>query len=254
MWDSYWDDPWVLAQWPLLRRRRLSGLDVRVGTTGDGVIVRVPEEGTTSVLLAGDEAAALLAEGARGSDRVLVLGDVGPAVRAELSSLGFEERRTWDWYSVSEEREPTDQAVELIDDPTEVQALLTDSYPLADRRTSTNGRWWGVHSDGTLVAAGAADTWRGHAPDGSVDWNSHLRSFTVRRDHRGEGVGLAVFSQILFEEWRRTGWVQWSTWGDSEETAGLMRSIGVEPSTHVTNFRPVGLASPAGGYPGTETA
>jgi len=254
MWGSYWDDPWVLAEWPLLRRRRLSGADVRVRPTDDGIAVRIPADGFESVLVAGEEVADLMGEAVAGSDRVLVMGEVGPQVREALSAAGFEERRQWDWYSVTEDRDPTSTTLELLEDPGEVQALLLGSYPLADRRTSTNGRWWGLHRDGTLVAAGAADTWRGHGADGTVDWNSHLRSFTVHHDFRGEGIGLAVFAQMLFEEWRRSGWVQWSTWGDSPETRGLMRSLGLEPVVHVTNFRPVGQSSPTTGYPGAETA
>lgn len=254
MWESYWDDPWVLAEWPLLRRRRLSGSDVRVRTTGDGIAVRIPADGFESVLVAGSEVAESVEELTAGSDRVLVMGEVAPQVREALEARGLEERRQWDWYSVDQDCDPTDTTVELLEDPGEVQALLLGSYPLADRRTSTNGRWWGIQRDAMLVAAGAADTWRGHGVDGTVDWNSHLRSFTVHHDFRGEGIGMAVFAQMLFEEWRRTGWVQWSTWVDSPETTGLMRSLGLEPQVRVTNFRPRGHASSRTGYPGAETA
>lgn len=255
MWQSYWDDPWVLAGWPLLRRRRLADAGVLVAATGDGIAVRTPADGPGPLFVAGAEAEGLLADPeAAGADRVLVIGEVAPALRARLESLGFDRRRTWDWYSVIDEVDPGPVDLELLDDPGEVQALLASAYPLADRRTSTDGRWWGVHRDGVLVAAGAADTWRGHAPDGSVDWNSHLRSFTVDRDHRGEGLGAAAFRSLMHEEWRRTGWVQWGAWADAEDTRGLMRSLGIAPLATVTNFRPRGRPSPSVGYPGPETA
>lgn len=255
MWQSYWDDPWVLADWPLLRRRNLTGSDVLVHTTGDGIAVRIPADGYASVLLAGQEAVEVLGDSvSRGVDRILVMDEVHASVRARLQELGYEQRRTWDWYSLTDEIVAEDVGLEELDDPAGVHALLLSAYPLADRRTTVGGRWWGVRRDGILVAAGAADTWRGERADGSVDWNSHVRSFTVHRDFRGEGIGAAAFRQMLAEEWRRTEWVQFSTWSDAPDTSGLMRSLGLTPTTRVTNFRPVGHPSTPTGYPGAETA
>lgn len=255
MWQSYWDDPWVLADWPLVRRRNLTGSDVRVHPSADGIAVRIPADGYASVLLAGDEAVEVLGDSvSRGVDRILVMGAPTPSVRARLLDLGYEERRTWDWYSLTEEIAAEDVGLEALEDTGEVQALLLASYPLADRRTTVGGRWWGIHRDGVLIAAGAADTWRGQRADGSVDWNSHVRSFTVHRDFRGEGIGAAAFRQMLAEEWRRTEWVQFSTWADAPDMSGLMRTLGLAPTTRVTNFRPVGHPSTPTGYPGAETA
>ena len=269
MWQSYGDDPWVLADWPLLRRRRLSGFDVRVAVTGDGIAVRLPADGFESVLIAGAQAESLLGDPeAAGVERVLVMGPVAPGVAARLGEQGLERRRSWDWYSIDEESDVPDAPLappggrvregdlEVLDeaDMPEVHTLLMGAYPLADRRSSTNGRWWGVRRAGELVAVGAVDTWRGQDRDGSVDWNSHVRSFAVRRGYQGEGLGTSAFRRILAEEWRRTGWVQWSTWADSPETTGLMRSLGLEPQVRVTHFRPRGHASSRTGYPGAETA
>lgn len=255
MWQSYWDDPWVLSDWPLLRRRNLTGADVRVHPTDDGIAVRIPADGYASVLLAGEQAAEVLGDQvSRDVDRILVMGSVHPRVLDRLGELGYERRRAWDWYSLDEEVTAAESGLERLEDQAEVHALLLSAYPLADRRTTTGGRWWGIHRDGVLVAAGAADTWRGQRVDGAVDWNSHVRSFTVHRDYRGEGIGAAAFRQMLAEEWRRTEWVQWSTWSDATDTSGLMRSLGVSPVMTVTNFRPVGQASSPTGYPGAETA
>ncbi len=269
MWQSYWEDPWVLADWPLVRRRRLTGADVRVAVTGDGIAVRIPADGFESVLVSGSEVESLLGDiEVAGSDRVLVMGGVAPGVARRLAELGFERRRSWDWYSVSEQDQVPDVSpvpsraparegdLELLgdDDLHEVGTLLLGSYPMADRRSSTNGRWWGVHRDGALVAVGAVDTWRGQAPDGSVDWNSHIRSFTVHREYRGEGLGTSTFRRLVAEEWRRTGWVQWATWTDQPEMTALMHNVGLAPITTVTNFRPRAEVSGQSGYPGAETA
>ncbi len=267
MWRSYWDDPSVLDGWPLLRRRRLSGSDVRIATTEDGIAVRIPADGFESVLIAGARAADLLGDPeAVGIDRVLVMNGVAPAVREALGERGFEERRSWSWYSVADEPGARDlggenatgrafaSALEPVKDMGEIQTLLLSSYPLSDRRMSANSRWWGVHREGILVAAAAVDTWRGHARDGSIDWNSHVRSVAVHRDYRGEGLGSALFDQLIREEWRRTEWVQWTTWSDNAPARLLMEGLGLTPVTRVTNFRPLGTVSETAGYPGAESA
>ena len=252
MWTPYRDDPWALKDFPLPRRRILS--DVFVWDFEDGIAAHKPVDGYDIILVSGAGAAEALRSDIGGTDRVMVMGEVAPEVHEALTMLGFEERRQWDFFSLEDEPEPVpDVKMERLKDTQEVRNVLMSSYPNADMRTSKGGRWWGLRVDGALAAAGANDTWRGAGIDGGVEWNSHLRSFVVHKNFRGEGLGTKLFNAMLFEEWRRNGWVQWGSWADSKSSQGLMASLDVEPTCRVTNFRREGTVSDSVGFPGSET-
>jgi ribosomal protein S18 acetylase RimI-like enzyme len=106
------------------------------------------------------------------------------------AAWAFTRQGHWHWMLSDRPCAAPDVAVEVVDDPAEVDAVLDAANPDSFARPGTPGTeaWLGIRAAGRLVATGTLT--REH------DGTGHLRGVTVLPRHAGRGLGRALSAAL----------------------------------------------------------
>jgi GNAT superfamily N-acetyltransferase len=134
-------------------------------------------------------------------ESVWLLGDTYP----HLPELSFEETLECFQMFLPEEVRPPDPTIQIVPLSTahapEMVALTTLAFPGFFRgRTCEMGSYWGVRSDGKLIAMGGERL--------KLDGYPEISAVCVDPGHRGKGAAAAVIWEIVRNH-RRAGRVSW---------------------------------------------
>ena len=166
-------------------------------------------------------------------------GEIDPPRRLTLTAPAdvvpdrwrLEDVKHWHWMLTS--TQPVERVPDavVVDDPTEIDALLDVAAPDSHARPGTPGieAWLGLREGDALVAVGAVI----RNPDGS----GHLRAVTVAPDARGRGLGRSLSVALTRQALRGPGIASLGVYADNEPALRIYRGLGYEVVHEFTSGR-----------------